>query len=106
MNAKVKVVAAIAALQLIVPMAFTQGPIVAIPEAAYQVTGRVLEVTPRTIVIRGTYPNRRDWVIMRREDTRFSSQIRPGDMVNINYNMMATDVRLVTPVPVMPPRVR
>jgi hypothetical protein len=113
MNAKVKVLAAIAAVQLMVPMVFAQGPVViqgpAIVEGSvYQITGRVIEVDPSRIVIRSRGANAGEWVILRRNDTRFYAQVRPGDMVSIKYNMMATDVTPLVPVAprVVPPRYR
>jgi hypothetical protein len=101
MNAKVKLMAAIAGLQLIVPTVFAQP--VPVAGATFQITGRVTQVDPRSIVIRSRGANPGDWVILRREDTRFYSQIRPGDVVTIKYNMMATDVVLdATPRVVQP----
>jgi 3-hydroxymyristoyl/3-hydroxydecanoyl-(acyl carrier protein) dehydratase len=47
-----------------------------------------------------------DFVILRREDTRFYSQVRPGDQVTVKYNMMATDVSLAAPERVVVPRHR
>jgi hypothetical protein len=105
MNAKVKVVAAIAALQLIVPTVFAQRAIIAM-NSVYQVTGRVVEVDPSRIVIRSRGTNPGDWVLLRREDTRFWAQVQPGDLVTVKYNMMATDVTPMAPVRTVPPRYR
>jgi hypothetical protein len=104
MNAKVKLIAAIAALQLIVPAVFAQ-PVVTL-NSIYTITGRVIQVDPRTIVIRSRGPVSGDFVILRRENTRFYSQVRPGDLVTIKYNMMATDVSLAAPERVVVPRHR
>lgn len=112
MNAKLKLIAGMAALQLIVPTVFADPP-VPVPGATFQITGRVLAATPRNIVIRSRGPNAGDWVILRRDDTRVWSPFRVGDTVTVKYNMMATDVTPVTtvpvpvtPVPAVPPRHR
>jgi hypothetical protein len=113
MNAKIKLIAAIAALQLIVPAVLADPPR-PVPGSGYQITGRVIYADPRSITLRTRGPNPSDFVILRREDTRFYSQIRPGDIVTIVYNMMATDVKLdrpehverVVPAYPVPPRYR
>jgi hypothetical protein len=124
MNAKLKLIAALAAVQMIVPAIFAQprgtvvvpAPTVVVPgqtvvapspvvlSSMYEITGRVLEINPSRIVIRTRGPERTDWVILRREDTRFWAQVRVGDTVSIKYNMMATDVTPV--VPLVAPRHR
>jgi hypothetical protein len=85
MNAKVKVMAAFAALQLLVPTVFAQG-------AIYQITGRVMELSDTKIVI---VSNHQRLVILRNDETRIVGPLRIGNVVTIDYKMTARIVQVV-----------
>lgn len=91
MNAKLKVLAAIAAVQLIVPTVFAQNPI-------YQVTGRIVQLNSGMIVVRS---GSQRLVILQNKDTKVWGPFRVGDIVTIDYRMVATNIQ-----PVGPPRRR
>jgi hypothetical protein len=94
MNAKLKVLAALAAVQLLVPTVFAQSSI-------YQITGRVVAVDSTKIILQS---NHQQWVILRNDETKIVGPMRLGSIVTIDYKMLARIVQAVS-VPV-PPRLR
>lgn len=85
MNAKVKVIAALAALQLLVPTVFAQ-------TAIYQITGRVMELSDTKIVI---VSNHQRMIILRNNETKVVGPMRIGSVVTIDYKMTARIVQVV-----------
>ena len=55
----------------------------------YQVTGPVLEVTEKTIVVQ---KGDERWEVARDEKTRIDGELKVGDKVTIHYRMMAVSV--------------
>jgi hypothetical protein len=102
MNAKVKVIAAVAVVQLIVLALFAQHRNRGFShDPVYQITGRVMQVNADRIVIRAQLPDRGTFVVFQTIETQFWGAVRVGDTVAIDYKMVAVKV-----TPVGPPRSR
>jgi hypothetical protein len=64
-------------------------PLYAAPPKTYQVTGPILEVTDKTIVVQ---KGDERWEIARDETTKTKGQLKVGQTVTVHYRMMATAV--------------
>ena len=62
----------------------------------YQVTGQVLEVTDKKIVIS---KGKENWEIARDASTKVPADVKVGSKVTIEYSMAAVDVTDKTPSP-------
>ena len=71
-------IAVIAVLMLVVPAAF-----------AYQVTGPVLEVTDKKIVVE---KDKERWEIARDKNTKVTGDLKKGGKVTVQYEMTATSI--------------
>jgi len=60
-------------------------------EKTYQVTGPVLEVTDKTIVVQ---KGEGKWVLDRTADTKVAGDLKVGAKVTIKYTMTATDIEV------------
>jgi hypothetical protein len=60
-------------------------------EKTYQVTGPVLELTDKTIVVQ---KGDEKWVINRDADTKVNGELKVGATVTIKYTMTATAVEV------------
>ena len=60
-------------------------------EKTYQVTGSVLELTDKTIVVQ---KGEEKWVLNRVADTKVAGDLKVGAKVTIKYTMTATDVEV------------
>ena len=60
-------------------------------EKTYQVTGPVLELTDKTIVVQ---KGEDKWVLNRTADTKVAGDLKVGAKVTIKYTMTATDVEV------------
>ncbi len=60
-------------------------------EKTYQVTGPVLELTEKTIVVQKGDDK---WVLSRTADTKVAGDLKVGAKVTIKYTMAATDVEV------------
>ena len=60
-------------------------------EKTYQVTGSVLELTDKTIIVQ---KGEEKWVLNRAADTKVSGDLKVGAKVTIKYTMTATDVEV------------
>lgn len=60
-------------------------------EKTYQVTGPVLELTDKTIVVQ---KGDEKWVLNRSADTKVAGELKVGAKVTIKYTMTATDVEV------------
>lgn len=90
MNVKLKLMAALAAAQLLIPSVFAQ-------TAIYQITGRVFELSDTKIVI---ISNHQRLIVLRNNETKIVGPLRIGSIVTIDYKMLARIVQ-VTGVPRM-----
>jgi hypothetical protein len=59
----------------------------------YQVTGKVLEVTDKMIVVQTVKGDER-WEIERTPDTKVDGDLKVGQKVTIEYRMMAASVEV------------
>jgi hypothetical protein len=59
----------------------------------YQVTGKVLEVTDKMIVVQTTKGDER-WEIERTADTKIEGDLKVGAKVTIEYRMVAANVQV------------
>jgi hypothetical protein len=59
----------------------------------YQVTGKVLEVNDKTIVVQTTKGDER-WEIERTADTKIDGDLKVGAKVTIEYRMVAANVEV------------
>jgi hypothetical protein len=83
MNTKAKFIAAVAALQLVATAAFAA-------DKTYQVTGPVLEVTDKSIVVEKSGER---WEIVRDAAAKSKGAApKVGDKVTIQYKMVATSI--------------
>ena len=57
--------------------------------SAYQVTGPVVEVTDKKIIVQ---KGKEKWEMARTTDTKLSGNIKVGDKVTVEYTMSATDI--------------
>ena len=71
-------IAIVATLMLMVPAAF-----------AYQVTGPVLEVTDKKIVVE---KDKERWEIARDKNTKVTGELKKGGKVTVQYEMTATSI--------------
>ena len=76
--------AVVAAMLLVAGMAWAG-------EKTYQVTGSVLELTDKTIIVQ---KGEEKWVLNRAADTKVSGDLKVGAKVTIKYTMTATDVEV------------
>ena len=83
MNTKIKLLAAIAALQLLA------APTFAAAGKSYQVTGPVVEITDQTIVVQ---KGDERWEIARSAATKLKGTPKVGDKVTVYYQMTATSI--------------
>ena len=60
-------------------------------EKTYQVTGAVLELTDKTIVVQ---KGEEKWVLSRVANTKVAGELKVGAKVTIKYTMTATDVEV------------
>lgn len=63
---------------------------------SYQVTGQVLELTDKSIVVS---KGKENWEIMRDSATKLPADVKVGSKVTIEYTMTALDVTDKTPAP-------
>ena len=82
MNTKIKLLAAIAALQLIAAPVFAAGK-------TYQVTGPVVEINDQAIVVQ---KGSEKWEIARTADTKLKGTPKVGDKVTVYYTMTAASI--------------
>jgi hypothetical protein len=82
MNTKLKLLAAIAALQLIAAPAFAA-------VKSYQVTGPVVEINDQTIVVQ---KGDEKWEIARSPGAKLKGTPKVGDKVTVHYQMTATSI--------------
>lgn len=61
----------------------------AAPAKTYQVTGPILELTDKTIVVQ---KGDERWEIARDENTKAKGQLKVGQKVTIHYRMTATSI--------------
>ena len=76
--------AVVAALVLVAGMAWAG-------EKTYQVTGPVVELTDKVIVVQ---KGEDKWVLNRATDTKVAGDLKVGAKVTIKYTMTATDVEV------------
>ena len=81
-----KYVVVVAAMMVVAGMAWAG-------EKTYQVTGPVVELTDKTIVVQ---KDKEKWVLNRTADTKVSGDLKVGAKVTIKYTMTATDVEVKT----------
>jgi hypothetical protein len=82
MNTKIKLLAAVAALQLLAAPVFAAGK-------SYQVTGPVVEINDQTITVQ---KGSEKWEIARAAGTKFEGTPKVGDKVTVHYTMTATSI--------------
>lgn len=82
MNTKLRLLAAIAAFQLVTSPVFAA-------TKSYQVTGPVVEVNDQSIVVQ---KGNEKWEIARTADTKLQGTPKVGDKVTVNYTMTATSI--------------
>lgn len=63
---------------------------------SYQVTGPVLELTDKTIVVS---KGKENWALTRDANTKIPADVKVGSKVTIEYSMTALDVTDKTPKP-------
>jgi hypothetical protein len=79
-----KYVVVVAAMMVVAGMAWAG-------DKTYQVTGPVLELTDKTIVVQ---KDKEKWVLNRTADTKVTGDLKVGAKVTIKYTMTATDVEV------------
>lgn len=65
--------------------------VIAAPAKTYQVTGPILELTDKTIVVQ---KGDERWEIARDESTKTKGTLKVGQKVTVHYRMTATTVEL------------